>query len=118
MPARSCRRPMANSSRLLRAIHCSIFGVEYNDTGEAAWMTADSARATPLHLRQRLLQVSAPCSAGKKRAACRFIANRIAAAGCTESFYLRCTIEAALEQVRAELDALGADVVTITSDTN
>ena len=62
--------------------------------------------------------VSAPCSSGKTRAACRFIANRIAAAGCTESFVYVAPSKLLIEQVRAELGALGLDVVAITSDTN
>jgi hypothetical protein len=62
--------------------------------------------------------LSAPCSSGKTRAACRFIAKRIAAAGCTESFIYVAPSKLLLEQVRAELDGLGVDVVAITSDTD
>jgi hypothetical protein len=62
--------------------------------------------------------VSAPCSSGKTHAACRFIASRIAAAGCTESFIYVALSKLLLEQARTELDGLGVDVVAITSDTD
>lgn len=64
-----------------------------------------------------VMHVSAPCGSGKTHAACRFIAQRIAAPACTESFVYVAPSKRLLEQTQLELERLGISVAVLTSDT-
>lgn len=81
-------------------------------------MTADSARATPLHLRQRCCKYRRRAALAKNVRLAASLQIALPLRGARRAFIYVAPSKLLLEQVRAELDALGADVVTITSDTD
>ena len=62
--------------------------------------------------------VSAPCGSGKTRAACHYIAARLADHPCLESFLYVAPSKQLIEQIRVQLEGLGVRVKVITSDSH
>lgn len=62
--------------------------------------------------------VSAPCGSGKTRAACHYIAARLADQPCLDSFLYVAPSKQLIGQIRVQLEALGVKMKVITSDSH